>query len=462
MVDNKDVFHHALRFNREACIGCSHCMATCPTEAITVMDGHPVLDPNRCIDCGKCYSVCPVGAIEVEQDDFQTIYNYKYPILILPSIFSAQFPDKVNQESIYSALYELGFYRVFEIEKSVDIIVKSLKEKIKNNTTGEPLISTFCPAVVRLIQVKFPSLVGNLVCSRPPLDLTALYVKKRFAEKGLPVDQIGVFYVTPCAAKIAAVKSPVSEDKSPIDGVINMNYLFNKVYRVIKQSGSMVLEDNQTFQKLTKDNLMFTLTGGEIKNLNTGKSLAIDEIHNVAEFLEKLENEEIEGLDFLELRACDESCAGGILCAGNRFMVSSRQRNRADASPETLTDAENVLLQYEDYLTENLYVPEVKPRSMLKLDNDMAKAMVKMKRINELIQVLPKVDCRICGYASCQALAEAIVKDKAQLKQCIFIQRVLERDEVLTFEESILLMKKIWGDIKADKNTIINMTDTIL
>ena len=44
--------HHALKFKYDLCIGCSHCTSVCPTCAIHVEDGHPILDANRCIDCG--------------------------------------------------------------------------------------------------------------------------------------------------------------------------------------------------------------------------------------------------------------------------------------------------------------------------------------------------------------------------------------------------------------------------
>ena len=52
-------FHHALKFRNDICIGCSHCTGICPTGAIHIDGGYPVLNPDRCIDCGMCYMVCP-------------------------------------------------------------------------------------------------------------------------------------------------------------------------------------------------------------------------------------------------------------------------------------------------------------------------------------------------------------------------------------------------------------------
>ena len=78
------------------CIGCSHCTSVCPTGAIHIESGHPNLNPDRCIDCGMCYKACPASAIVIGQDDFQTIYNYKCPVVLLPATFFSQFPSKVT------------------------------------------------------------------------------------------------------------------------------------------------------------------------------------------------------------------------------------------------------------------------------------------------------------------------------------------------------------------------------
>ena len=157
-------FHHALKFKYDLCIGCSHCTGVCPTSAIHVDDGHPVLDPNRCVDCGRCYVACPVNAIYIEQDDFQTVYDYKYPVLLVPSIFLAQFEEKIRERTILSALLHIGFKYVYEVEKSVDFMKEYLRRDMEggNASLEKPVISSFCPAIVRLIQVKFPVLVDNI------------------------------------------------------------------------------------------------------------------------------------------------------------------------------------------------------------------------------------------------------------------------------------------------------------
>jgi iron only hydrogenase large subunit-like protein len=461
MEEKKESLYHALTFRMELCVGCSRCMMKCPTEAIRVIQGKAILNPDRCIDCGECYRICSYGAISVRQDDFEKIYNYKYRVALMPAVFSAQFPDKITSHQIYSALISIGFTHVFETESSVEFLVKPYNDYVKNQ--GEkPVISSFCPAIVRLIQVQFPTLVDNIMLIKPPMDVTALYIKKIFEEENIPSQDIGIFYVTPCAAKIAGIKSSVLEDNSLINGVINMSYLYNKVYREIKQKG---FAKDQTaasgFKFMTRDSVRWSLTKGEIRVVKTNKKLAIDQIENVIDFLEKLENEDINDIDFLELRACYQSCAGGILCSGNKFLTTERANRRANDVDETKTNQKEIEY-YAPYIEENVLLHgKVLPRSIIKLDDNMAEAMKKMKRINEINNILPQVDCGICGAPSCQAFAEDIVQKGVDIKSCIFIQKILEQNDKLDTAETIDLMIKTWGIGKLDKNLMKELNNEV-
>ncbi len=446
----KEFFHHALKINEAQCIGCTHCMKTCPTEAIRVKNGKAFLYENRCVDCGECFRECPVNAIYIDHDDFNQIYNYKYRIALVPAVLIGQFPEEVKTSEIYNVMLEMGFTHVYEIEHAVDLLIEAQKAFSLQNEDVKPLISTFCPAIVRLIQVKFPSLVENLILLKSPLDIAAMYYKKKLTDQGVDENEIGLFYITPCAAKIAAVKSPVGEDVSIINGVINLDLIYNRVYRAWKQNkkNNCALPE-QT--QLSSKGIIWSLTDGE-KNNAKGRALSIDEIHNVMEFLEKVENEEITDIDFLELRACDESCAGGVLTCGNRFLTVERLKKRAAETQQlenlSAGTEQKEIDSYKEYLLEGMKVQKIRPRSMLKLDEDISVAIKKMGRIREIIEYLPKVDCGICGSPSCQALAEDIAHDRAQLTDCVFIQRALESRGGMPLDEAMKLIQAIWGDSK--------------
>lgn len=447
IMNNNNNIYHGLKFNDVICIGCSQCMSNCPAGAIRVRNGKALMLDARCVDCGECYNVCPSRAISVEQDDFEAISFYKHKVALIPAVFIAQFPPSITIEQIVAAVYELGFSDVQIVERSVEILKKLYNQYIEDNESGKPLISTFCPSIVRLIQTKFPYFIDNLILLKPPLELTALYIRKKYEESNIAMDDIGIFYISPCAAKLVAIKEPVGGYKSPVNGVINMNYLYNKVYRVIKNNKNLELQN-----ALSIVNGLLSLTNGETNIVACGRRIAIDGIHNVIDFLEGIENgdnEVFENIDFLELRSCGEGCAGGILCAVNKFIATERLNslNSNNHDLKWQDDIDN----YYDYLRLNSTVEKVEQRSVMKLDNDMFEAMKKMRRIADLRELLPQVDCGICGSPTCGTFSEDIVQGEASIKQCIFIQKALEKSQKIDARESTALIETIWSKDKLNK-----------
>ena len=419
-------FFHALTIDEDSCIGCSHCMKACPTEALRVRDGKAKLQPDRCIDCGNCFKVCPTKSIYIKQDDFDNIFNYACRVALVPSVFMGQFPNDISVSRIYQILKEIGFTYIIETEATVPIYTEAKNLYAAEHPDIRPLISTYCPAIVRLIQVKFPGLTENLIPLRAPIDLTAMYIRRKLEKEDWNPEDIGIFYITPCAAKIAAVKCPVGEDKSLVDGVINMDSLYNRVFKRIKEQGKGFKEQKLPVSQLSADGVLTALTNGERRLSNAKHSYSIDEIHNVIEFLEKVENDEVENVDFLELRACDQSCPGGILTCDNRFMMCERIFARARKIAERERNGEQTkdheIEAERNFLARNVKLGEIHPRSMLVLDENINMALLKMQQINVLRAKLPQKDCGVCGAPTCDALARDIVMGEAHIEDCIFMK----------------------------------------
>jgi hypothetical protein len=389
--------------------------------------------------------VCPVHAILIEEDDFSRIFNYEYRVALAPSVFIGQFPRNITSRKIYSGMLEDGFTHVYEVEHSTSIIKELINNYLGEKPDIRPVISSFCPAIVRLIQVRFPSLVGNILPVKAPLDLAAISFRKKFADEGIPAERIGLFYITPCAAKIAAVKSPVGEEKSLINGVINLNTLYNRVYSIIRreEKGYCIVPEKE---QLLPDEMVWTLTGGEARHIH-GRCLSIDGIGNAIEFLEKLENGTVGNFDFLEMRACDESCAGGILSTNNRFLVSERLHNRAeqyyiDKNQGKIVDNKTIL-ENREYLIENASLGAIEPRSIMKLDEDMVLAMRKMKKIEKIRNFLPGIDCGACGSPTCRTLAEDVVQSRAHTSDCVFVSIKVKGGE--SMNQVVDYTEEIWG-----------------
>ena len=450
-----NAFHHALKVVDELCIGCTHCMKVCPTEAIRVRDGKAVIIGERCVDCGNCCKVCPVSAIVIEQDDFSEIFAYPVRIALVPSVLIGQFPSYIRTAEIFAGLRLLGFTHIFEIEKVVGIVQQGYDRFIDGYSGGKPVISSFCPAVLRLIQVRFPSLVGNLLRVKPPSDVAAIYCRRRMEEQGHTPGQIGIFYITPCAAKVASIKSPVGEEHSPVNGVINMEYLYNRILQLIMngelKEAQQESDHNEISEvepgpsipgtgKPTPEGVLWSLTRGESAR-QKGRALAVDGMANVNDFLERLEESGENYIDFLELRACDESCAGGVLISGNRFLTVERLNRRA-AEIRQQGIVEGIDGSYDD----QIYGLEViHPRSVMALDENRQAAIRKMNQVADLLKVLPGIDCAACGSPTCRSLAEDIAQGKSGLIHCIFLQELFIRNGKLTAAETDSINEAIWG-----------------
>ena len=436
-------YNRALEIDHDVCIGCSHCIKVCPTEALRVREGKAVIHADWCVDCGECFRVCPTRAIRVMDDDFKQIFDYKYRVLLVPSMFYAQFEEGIPRETITGIIGELGFDEVCAVEQSADTLIEEVNKYVEN-AEEKPVISTYCPAVTRLIQVRFPALVDHVMLLMPPIEITAQYYKKKYAEKGIREEDLGIFYLTPCIAKIAAVKSPLGGYQSPITGVINMDFFYNKVYLAYRQRRPLT-KPIKVNEAVSSKGILYPTTGGEAANVR-GHVLAIDGIDNVIDFLEQLENGEINGVDFLELRTCDESCAGGILSLRNRFLVADSMRHAAAETPSThaLVD------EYRGCGSDMVHMEKVEPRSMVKYDKNIEEALKKMERARMLKDMLPDIDCGACGAPSCEALAEDVVREGADINSCLFLRTAWEKRGEITMQDANTIMERIWGKDRFD------------
>ncbi len=436
--------YHAIKVDGQKCFGCTHCMKACPTEAIRIVNGVASINPERCVDCGNCLRACPANAFYVEQDDLQRIFAYKYRVILFPSVLIGQFPEKYSEDQIYQALLKLGFTHIFEVEQPIRWLSEEIKKK-----TGEarelPVISSFCPAIVRLIQSKYPSLSNNIIPLKAPHDLAANFAIGQLKNGGADENEIGIFYASPCSAKMAAVNQPLCEKKSIVNGTVNMKDLYNRIMKVLPKRET---EDFSGLRKyLSRDGILWSLPRGEASQFK-GHAMSIDGIHNVVKFLERLENDEITGLDYLELKSCSQGCAGGILLTGNRFLTSERLQKRALRYPPSskieIPDVDKKTVQ------KKIQAGKIEPKSVFVLHEEPTKALGKMQKANKILCQLPGIDCGACGAPNCHALAEDMVQGKAKMTDCIFMQKRFINENKLSVEKGYKNLKKIWGENRFD------------
>ena len=422
-------YFHSVILDKEKCKGCTNCLKRCPTEAIRIRNGQAKIIKERCIDCGECIRICPYHAKNAIADVFEITKNFKYNIVLPAPSFYVQFKDVKDINVILTALKMIGFDEVFEVAKGAEYITAATKELLKAGEFERPLISSACPAVVRLIKIRFPDLIGRLVPLLAPFEFAAALAKEQAIIKTkLRPDEIGVFFITPCAAKVTAIHNPIGVESSLLDGALPSVEVYKMIRPLIK-----TIEKPEILSIASPKGIGWAQTGGESAALGGVKSIYVDGIHNVIQILEKVENNTIENVDYIEADSCIGGCVGGPLNIENPFVSMSRF-DEIYANTEKAED--NIICDFDVSQAAKWRVP-VTYNSAMQLDDDMIRAIEKMEEMEKIANVLPGLDCGSCGAPTCHALAEDIVRNKATEESCIFKLREkvkLLADEIVSLE----------------------------
>ena len=229
----------------DVCQGCiaRPCIVNCPKDAITVVNGRSIIDPDKCIDCGKCKNVCPYNAVtkvsvpceeacpvnaisknktgratidfdkciscgrcmrscpfgavmEKSQviDVAKELKSEREVVAMIAPAIAGQFPGELEQ--IAEGLLKLGFDKVVEVASGADITtIKEAEEFVERMEAGEPFMTTSCcPAYIQTVEKHISGLKKYVSDTRTPMHYTARN------EKEANPDVVTVF-VGPCVAK---------------------------------------------------------------------------------------------------------------------------------------------------------------------------------------------------------------------------------------------------------------------
>ena len=413
-------YKHSVTLDIARCKGCTNCIKRCPTEAIRVRQGHAVIMEERCIDCGECIRLCPYQAKKARYDSFDAFAGYKYKIALPAPALYGQFTDLDTVDPILDALLQCGFDAVYEVAKAAELVTEHTRRYIKRSGLPKPLISSACPAIVRLVTLRFPSLVEHLLPLMPPIELAARQARAE-AKKNDPTltdEDICVLFISPCPAKVSYIKNPVGVKKSAVNGGLAIRDIYFKLRSKMKD-----IKNPQIFSETGIIGLNWAGSGGEATSLLSDKYLAADGIENCIKVLDEIENGTMHDLEFVELNACIGGCVGGTLNVENPFVAKARLRSLRKYLPVS----QNTLTDGETLGDDVFYDMDIEGNSAGVLSENRFEAIAKMQLIEEIYSGLPHLDCGSCGAPNCHALAEDVVKNDAKIDHCLI--RLRERQK---------------------------------
>lgn len=427
-------YFHSVKLDKDKCHGCTNCISHCPTEAIRVRHGKAKIIKQRCIDCGECIRVCQSHAKIGAADSFEDLKRYKHNVAMPAPSFYSQFGGDVSVDRILTAFIEIGFDDVFEVARGAEIISAATRELLEGNTLKKPVISSACPAVMRLMHERFPELLEHALPLISPMEAAAKLVREEARKKtGLSDEEIGIFFITPCPAKVTSIKAPLTLEKSYVSGAIAAKDAYLKIRPIINK-----IENVRKLSVSGSAGIVWAKSGGESKGSGVEDCIAVDGIDNVIKILEEIEYGKLNNVEFIELAACTSGCSGGALNIENPFLAARRiallSKKHTEERELPKVDVESLKWQ-----------KAVTGRKHSGLDEDFDKAMEKMEQMDAIFDRLPKMDCGSCGAPSCKALAEDIVRGYGVENDCIFIMRERVRElatELYELNESFDASKK--------------------
>jgi hypothetical protein len=394
------------------------CLKVCPTEAIRVRQGKAEILEDRCIDCGECARACRHNAIIPQTSSFTEFSEFRYTVALISPVLYGQFRKDVLPSMILAGVRKIGFDDACDVACASEAVSAAIDEYLAGYRGPLPLLSPFCPTIVRLIQARYPSLIDLLIPIDSPMEIAAREVRnKKMKELGLRRDEIGVIYLTPCPAKMVAIKYPPRKRDSHIDGAIAISDIYRSLLSAL---GDMNNSGHEMEESVTGMGLGWPVLGGQVSSLQAESSLAVGGLGDVERILDEIEHGRLGDIQFVECHACAQGCCGGPLTVGDPYVTRGTILSLVARFGRVPCQDRGKIrgLHQRGYFS----LPgKISSRPFAPLDKDIGKAIEKRKCIQETYEGLPQINCGACGAPTCLSFAEDVVLGRAPLAGCVVL-----------------------------------------
>jgi serine/threonine-protein kinase RsbT len=358
------------------CRACMRCIRACPTAALRLHGSRPVLLKNLCIGCTACAAECSDAVFTIGDPatgGSPLASLAKDAVLVVPRGFLSGFPVEDSPARVLAALRVIGFDDIRLAEEWEDALRREARARAAAGEWPMPLIPPFCPAVVSLVESRFPLLIPHLGPWLSPLEA---------AGEEFPLRR--VVLVAACAAQLSAAGRASLTDRLT---VLAPARLAEAVLPLLSRQAAA-----ETVASIGAG----TPLPGE---------LAVTGIRHVLRVLAEAEAGALGGASLLDCALCDGGCSGSPLLCADPFLSLHRWQN----TPSRERGSEAAAVRRQRPYAQ---------RPGMRLDEDMGEAIRKLSRIDELARTLPGRDCGACGAPTCGAFAEDVVLGRTAADRC--------------------------------------------
>ncbi|HHV61319.1 MAG TPA: PAS domain S-box protein [Firmicutes bacterium] len=405
------------------CKRCYSCIRNCPVKAIKVENGQAKVVPELCIACGHCVRVCSQNAKRI-QDDTGKVAGFfgdrdraegegeiKSVIAALAPSFVAEFP-RCSPGQVVAAARKLGFDAVYEVAWGADRVTWEYVGLLKKANRARGIISTPCPAIVNLVEKRYPNLIPRLAPVVSPMIALGRMIKARTQESN--GGEVKIVFIGPCVAK----KSEIADEnvRDAVDAVIT----FQEFRKMLGSAGinPEALEPAPFDGPEASLGRLYPVSGGLLKSA----ALRADMMENDIIVVEGKDNC-LEFLDLLSRGAASPEFVDMLFCEGciNGPMMTSplvgyvRRKVVVDFAKKG---------QGKGQQQENPSFPEIVARRTYN-DKSVKLPVPNEADIQRILWELNKtrpedeLNCGACGYNTCREKAIAVYRGLAENKMCL-------------------------------------------
>lgn len=420
--------------DKDKCVNCHRCIAVCPSKMCNDGSGDFVkVNHEMCIGCGACIEACDHGArkgIDDAEDFFKSLKRGDNVVAIVAPAAAAHFKGKDLE--LNGWLKSIGVKAVFDVSFGAELTTKSYVEHIKKNDP-KLVISQPCPAIVTWIELYHPELIQYLSPADSPMAHTITMIKR--------------FYPQYAASKVAVI-SPCYAKRREFDenGLGDFNVTMHSVSEYFKKNNINL----SSFPKTEYDNplaergVLYSTPGGLLRTAErfvpgiSKKTRKIEGFPEVYEYFEQLSEDLKKGktpqFQLIDCLNCSKGCNCGAGTDNKdmsldelegyieRRMEDRKARWKLDKSFGQKKALKKLDSTINKFWQEGIFFRKYENRSALaskiKLPSpgDIQRIFHEMGKFEKK----DELNCRACGYRSCEEMAAAIYNGVNQMSHCSY------------------------------------------